>query len=46
MREFEREVEIGEIDENQIVRGMREREEAFVEKKERREVEEKENVKR
>ena len=46
MREFEREVEIGENDENQIVRGMREREEAFVEKKERREVEEKENVKR
>ena len=46
MREFEREVEIGENDENQIVRGMREREEAFVEKKERREVEEIENVKR
>ena len=46
MREFEREVEIGENDENQIVRGMRERAEAFVEKKERREVEEKENVKR
>ena len=46
MREFEREVEIGEKDENQIMRGMREKEEAFVEKKERREVEEIENVKR
>ena len=46
MREFEREVEIGENDENHIVRGMREREEAFVEKIKRREVEEKENVKR
>ena len=33
MREFERGVEIGEENESQIVRGMRKRVKAFVEKK-------------